>query len=71
MTLYSEGCRSRITPQLKRIDLLSGRTETLEGGVVVRKSAHVSGQLVKRPSVATGGKLTVSLLNCPYPTNVF
>ena len=58
-------------PQLKRIDLLSGRTETLEGGVVVRKSAHVSVQLVKRPAVATCGKLTVSLLNCPYPTNVF
>jgi hypothetical protein len=47
---------NKTTPQLKRVRLLSVRTETLEGGVVVRKSAHFSGKLVKRPAVATGGK---------------
>lgn len=39
-----------------QVRLLSVQTVTPEGGVVVRKSAHVSGKLVKRPAVATGGK---------------
>ncbi len=43
---------------MKHVRLLSVRTETLEGGVVVLKSAHVSGKLVKRPAVARGGKPT-------------
>lgn len=51
-------CRKRTAPQLKRVRVLSVRTETTEGGVVVRDRAHVSGKLVKRPAVATGGKQT-------------
>jgi hypothetical protein len=43
---------NRTTPQLKRVCLLSVQTEIPEGGVVVRKSAHVSGRLVTRPAVA-------------------
>ena len=42
--------------------MLSVQTETPEGGVVVRKSAHVSGRLVTRPAVATGGKRTFAAL---------
>ena len=49
-------CRKRTAPQLKRVRVLSVRTETTEGGVVVRDRAHVSGKLVKRPAVATGGE---------------
>lgn len=43
-----------------QVRLLSVQTETPEGGVVVRKSAHVSGKLVKMPAVATGGKLPLA-----------
>ena len=42
--------------------MLSVRTETPEGGVVVRDRAHVSGKLVKRPAVATGGKRPFGIL---------
>ena len=41
-----------------QVRLLSVQTETPEGGVVVLDRAHVSGKLVKRPAVATGGLRT-------------
>jgi hypothetical protein len=47
-------CGNRATPQLKRVRLLSVQTETPEGGVVVRKSAHVSEVLIESPEVASG-----------------
>lgn len=50
--------KNHTAPQLKRVYLLSVRPETPEGDVVLRKSAHVSGQLVKRPAVDVGGKRT-------------
>ena len=38
--------RNRIAPQLQRVRPLSLRTETPEGGVVVRVGAHASGSSV-------------------------
>ena len=45
-----------------QVRLLSVQTETPEGGVVVRKSAHVSGKLVKRHAVATGRNADVETI---------
>ena len=41
---------------MKRVRLLSGRTETPEGGVVVRSDANFSEVLIESPEVASGGK---------------
>ena len=39
MFVFSDACRKRVAPQLKRARPLSMRTETPEGGVVVRVGA--------------------------------
>ncbi len=54
-------CKNRTTPQLKQVRFLSVRTETPEGGVVVRSDANFSEVLIESPEVATGGERTVDL----------
>jgi hypothetical protein len=53
--------KNRNALPLKRIHLLSVRTETPEGGVVVRSDANFSEVLIESPEVASGGKQTVDL----------
>ena len=53
--------KNRTVLPLKRIHLLSVRTETPEGGVVVRSDANFSEVLIESPEVASGGKQTVDL----------
>ena len=46
---------------MKRVRLLSGRTETPEGGVVVRVEAHFGTGFVVHLVDAKGGKRTVAV----------
>jgi len=45
-----------IAPQLRRVRALSKRSETPEGGVVLRGGANFRAGSAYRPEVATGGQ---------------